>query len=162
MVSDLNRGIHSVRREDSPIARLPGRVPKELISRFVKICPTCQVRRGGSRLTPPRSHRGSPHSGSISESPRNLSPPMSRRVSTYGVPLHVEKSRAELCALLNDQNAWINGHQVLTGRSGMHSGSDDVLHQNAANVEIDAFVGDIPTPQSCFASECAAGQSNFS
>lgn len=30
-----------------------GRVPKELISRFVKLCPTCQVRRGTSRNSPP-------------------------------------------------------------------------------------------------------------
>lgn len=36
------------------------RVPKELISRFVKICPTCQVRRGGSHLSPPDSRRNSP------------------------------------------------------------------------------------------------------
>lgn len=28
------------------------RVPKELISRFVKICPTCQIRRGTSRNSP--------------------------------------------------------------------------------------------------------------
>uniref|UniRef100_A0A093XPK4 Nucleolar protein 4 n=1 Tax=Talaromyces marneffei PM1 TaxID=1077442 RepID=A0A093XPK4_TALMA len=35
-------------------------VPKELISRFVKICPTCQVRRGGSHLSPPDSRRNSP------------------------------------------------------------------------------------------------------
>lgn len=35
------------------------RVPKELISRFVKICPTCQVRRG-SHLSPPDSRRNSP------------------------------------------------------------------------------------------------------
>ncbi|EED15071.1 conserved hypothetical protein [Talaromyces stipitatus ATCC 10500] len=35
-------------------------VPKELISRFVKLCPTCQVRRGGSHLSPPDSRRNSP------------------------------------------------------------------------------------------------------
>lgn len=34
------------------------RVPKELISRFVKLCPTCQVRRGTSRNTPPHSEKG--------------------------------------------------------------------------------------------------------
>ncbi|KAH8704284.1 hypothetical protein BGW36DRAFT_371033 [Talaromyces proteolyticus] len=36
-------------------------VPKELISRFVKICPTCLGRRGASHFTPPDSRRNSPH-----------------------------------------------------------------------------------------------------
>ena len=42
------------------IVHSSSRVPKELISRFVKICPTCQVRRGGSHLSPPDSRRNSP------------------------------------------------------------------------------------------------------
>lgn len=63
------------------------RVPKELISRFVKICPTCQVRRGGSRLTPPNSRRGSPRLEMIPRSPKLPSPPISRRESSFsGLP----------------------------------------------------------------------------
>jgi len=35
------------------------RVPKELISRFVKLCPTCQIRRGTNRNSPQESERSS-------------------------------------------------------------------------------------------------------
>lgn len=42
-------------KTSAQVRRIYSWVPKELISRFVKICPTCQVRRGGSRLTPPNS-----------------------------------------------------------------------------------------------------------
>ena len=54
------------------------RVPKELISRFVKICPTCQVRRGGLRLTSPTSRRGSPGFDQMFRTPKAFSPPSSR------------------------------------------------------------------------------------
>ncbi|KAL2863452.1 integrase zinc binding domain-containing protein [Aspergillus lucknowensis] len=59
-------------------------VPKELISRFVKICPACQVRRGGTRLTPPTSRRSSPPLEIRSRSPKPPPPPSSRRQS--GIP----------------------------------------------------------------------------
>ena len=56
------------------------RVPKELISRFVKLCPTCQVRRGGAsaRTSPPDSDRDSYMQ---TRSPGLISPPQSRRES---------------------------------------------------------------------------------
>lgn len=56
------------------------RVPKELISRFVKLCPTCQVRRGGAsaRTSPPDSDRDS---FMHNQSPGLISPPQSRRES---------------------------------------------------------------------------------
>ena len=56
------------------------RVPKELISRFVKLCPTCQVRRGGAsaRASPPDSDRDSYMQ---TQSPALISPPQSRRES---------------------------------------------------------------------------------
>jgi hypothetical protein len=56
------------------------RVPKELISRFVKLCPTCQVRRGGAsaRTSPPDSDRDS---YMHARSPGLISPPQSRRES---------------------------------------------------------------------------------
>jgi hypothetical protein len=41
------------------------RVPKELISRFVKICPTCQTRRGALQMTHSRSRRVSPCNGKV-------------------------------------------------------------------------------------------------
>lgn len=47
-------------KTSAEVRRIYSWVPKELISRFVKICPTCQVRRGGSHLSPPDSRRNSP------------------------------------------------------------------------------------------------------
>jgi hypothetical protein len=54
------------------------RVPKELISRFVKLCPTCQVRRGSARASPPDSDRDC---YMHTRSPGLISPPQSRRES---------------------------------------------------------------------------------
>lgn len=78
------------------------RVPKELISRFVKICPTCQIRRGGLHLTPPNSRRGSPRLEATLPSPKLLSPPppplpdlMYRRKSAYSLPGSSERSQAD-------------------------------------------------------------------
>ncbi|PGH16552.1 hypothetical protein AJ79_01658 [Helicocarpus griseus UAMH5409] len=72
-------------KTSAQVRRIYSWVPKELISRFVKICPTCQVRRGGSRLTPPNSRRGSPKLATL-PNPQLLSPPGSRRDSIIGRP----------------------------------------------------------------------------
>ncbi|KEF63874.1 uncharacterized protein A1O9_01852 [Exophiala aquamarina CBS 119918] len=63
-----------------PFPRLTGlfRVPKELISRFVKLCPTCQVRRGPNRNSPPDSER-SPEVMTEAQSPDVPSGSSSRR-----------------------------------------------------------------------------------
>ncbi|KJF60553.1 uncharacterized protein CIMG_06334 [Coccidioides immitis RS] len=81
-------------KTSAQVRRIYSWVPKELISRFVKICPTCQVRRGGSRLTPPNSCRSSPKLDVVPPPPI-LSPPDSRResiISRSSAPY----SRAEL------------------------------------------------------------------
>lgn len=57
------------------------RVPKELISRFVKLCPTCQVRRGTSRNSPPESER-SPEEVTEPQSPEVPSGCSSRKNSS--------------------------------------------------------------------------------
>ena len=58
------------------------RVPKELISRFVKLCPTCQARRGSnSQPSPPISPMNISALYSPPQSPAMLSPPASRRDS---------------------------------------------------------------------------------
>ncbi|KAI2448397.1 hypothetical protein LOY97_006829, partial [Ophidiomyces ophidiicola] len=97
-------------KTSAQVRRIYSWVPKELISRFVKICPTCQVRRGGSRLTPPNSCRTSPklellahhhhhqhqHQHAAVAAPASLlSPPDSRRESIISRP-GVPYSRAEL------------------------------------------------------------------
>ena len=66
------------------------RVPKELIARYVKICPTCQSRRPNTTaiITPPPSNRSSPtvSSHTAPSTPAMLSPPESRRDSMVKYP----------------------------------------------------------------------------
>ena len=101
---------------------LPCRVPKELISRFVKICPTCQVRRGGSRLTPPNSRRGSPRLEMPSRSPKLPSPPISRRESTFGAQMALDRAQSEYFTQLHGHGGWIDGHQTLQDRPSLTNG----------------------------------------
>lgn len=96
------------------------RVPKELISRFVKICPTCQVRRGGSRLTPPSSRRSSPRLDRVSRSPKLPSPPISRRESTFG-QVSLDRAHSDYFGQLHG-HGWIDSHQNLQGRSTLSPG----------------------------------------
>lgn len=98
------------------------RVPKELISRFVKICPTCQVRRGGSRLTPPNSRRGSPRLEMPSRSPKLPSPPISRRESTFGAQMALDRAQSEYFTQLHGHGGWIDGHQTLQDRPSLTNG----------------------------------------
>lgn len=83
------------------------RVPKELIARFVKICPTCQVRRGGSRLMPPTSRR-SP-SRLVSRPLKLPSPPISRRESTFASQFN--RTEADYFGHLHDHSGWLDSHQ---------------------------------------------------
>ncbi|KAF4770807.1 hypothetical protein HAV15_012818 [Penicillium sp. str.  len=82
-------------------------VPKELIARFVKICPTCQVRRGGSRLMPPTSRR-SP-SRLVSRPLKLPSPPISRRESTFASQFN--RTEADYFGHLHDHSGWLDSHQ---------------------------------------------------
>lgn len=106
-----------------PLIRPSARVPKELISRFVKSCPTCQVRRGGSRLTPPNSRRGSPRLDLMPRSPKLPSPPISRRDSTFGGQVSVERSQSDYFGQLHSSNGWLDSHQSLQGRPAMSTGA---------------------------------------
>ncbi|KAK2766172.1 hypothetical protein FQN54_007688 [Arachnomyces sp. PD_36] len=95
-------------------------VPKELISRFVKICPTCQVRRGGSRLTPPSSHRNSPQIANAGNSPLLLSPPESRRESALHRPSHANRPSGDGFLHLQGQGGWALPGQPLHTSLGMN------------------------------------------
>lgn len=95
------------------------RVPKELISRFVKICPTCQVRRGGSRLTPPNSRRGSPRLEMVPRSPKLPSPPISRRESSFGGQTALDRTQSDYFSQLHGHTGWMDGHQNLQGRPSL-------------------------------------------
>lgn len=108
------------------------RIPKELISRFVKICPTCQVRRRGSRLTPPSSRRESPQLEPASRSPTDLSPPVSRRQSVVSRQTNLDRLQTHMLRESRSQGDWQNVHQQIheqQGEShGMPSFPTDVLH----------------------------------
>lgn len=98
------------------------RVPKELISRFVKICPTCQVRRGGSRLTPPNSRRSSPRLEMVPRSPKLPSPPISRRESSFGGQVALGRIQPDYFSQLHGHSGWLDSHQSLQSRSVMGNG----------------------------------------
>ena len=87
------------------------RVPKELISRFVKLCPTCKVRRGQNRTSPPESEK-SPEE--YEHSPEMCSPvsrrdSMATKCSSVSVqsPLQIQGSSS----LFAHQNRWMTSAQ---------------------------------------------------
>ncbi|OJJ95568.1 hypothetical protein ASPACDRAFT_36098 [Aspergillus aculeatus ATCC 16872] len=99
-------------------------VPKELISRFVKICPTCQVRRGGSRLTPPSSRRSSPRLETVSRSPALPSPPISRRDSNLNAQLSLDRSQADLFSQFSshrNHGNWLDNQRNVQERQPLSS-----------------------------------------
>ncbi|OQD98915.1 hypothetical protein PENSOL_c008G11928 [Penicillium solitum] len=109
-------------KTSAQVRRIYSWVPKELISRFVKICPTCQVRRGGSRLTPPNSRRSSPRLEMISRSPKLPSPPISRRESTFAGQIPLDRTQADYFGHLHGHGGWMDGHQNVQGRSNLGNG----------------------------------------
>lgn len=131
------------------------RVPKELISRFVKSCPTCQVRRGGSRLTPPNSRRGSPRLDMMPRSPKLPSPPSSRRESAFGGQVAVDRTQPDYFTHLHGHGhgAWVDGHQNMQSRTSLGSGvrsshgSMGSLSHSIAG-PLDPFSADLSVPGS--------------
>ncbi|KAL5332240.1 hypothetical protein BJX70DRAFT_151831 [Aspergillus crustosus] len=126
-------------------------VPKELISRFVKICPTCQVRRGGTRLTPPSSRRSSPRLDVSSRSPKLPSPPSSRRQSAIAGSAFLERPQMEY---LHQQSSWLDPGRKAHRHAGMtigavRSGGGGVLSHLPGPVSstMDSFHTDPPGPQ---------------
>jgi hypothetical protein len=128
------------------------RVPKELISRFVKICPTCQVRRGGSRLTPPNSRRCSPRLEMVARSPKLPSPPISRRESTFSGQMHLDRT-PDYFGHLHGHNGWLDSHQNVQSRSALGNGvrayqssMGNLSHSIAGT--LDPFCADLSIPPS--------------
>ncbi|KAJ5191189.1 uncharacterized protein N7498_010174 [Penicillium cinerascens] len=134
------------------VRRIYSWVPKELISRFVKICPTCQVRRGGSRLTPPNSRRGSPRLDMIPRSPKLPSPPISRRESSFGGQVALDRTQPDYFSQLHG-HGWMDGHQTLQNRSGLGAGVRSFhgpmgnLSQSIAGT-LDPFSAELSVPPS--------------
>lgn len=131
------------------------RVPKELISRFVKICPTCQVRRGGARLTPPSSRRSSPRLEVLSRSPKLPSPPMSRRDSTLNGQLVLERPQSDYFTQFSSHGTWLDSQRSLQERQAISAGH--VRSFNGGTMghlpgtlpgTLDSFHGDMPVSSS--------------
>ncbi|KAI9372400.1 hypothetical protein BJX61DRAFT_534011 [Aspergillus egyptiacus] len=125
-------------------------VPKELISRFVKICPTCQVRRGGPRLTPPSSRRGSPPLEIPSRSPKLPSPPISRRQSAISGPISLERPQL---SYFHQQGNWVGSNRKSRQSASLHIGAARPVGNGALSqlpgpisTSIDPFHTDLPVP----------------
>ncbi|KAJ5044090.1 hypothetical protein NUH16_000887 [Penicillium rubens] len=139
--------------KDTAVESAQFRVPKELISRFVKICPTCQVRRGGSRLTPPNSRRSSPRLEMVSRSPKLPSPPISRRESTFAGQIPLDRTQADYFGHLHGHSGWLDSHQNVQGRSNLGNGvrsfqgpMANLSHSIAGT--LDPFSADLSIPPS--------------
>ena len=120
----------------SEYARLTiSRVPKELISRFVKLCPTCQVRRGSARASPPETDPGS---YMHTRSPGFMSPPLSRRESIAtrksSMDIHSPTSHMGGTSDFQRQNRWMMpaqpSHSSHAGLSTMSSSNYNNLPGN--------------------------------
>ncbi|KAL4788405.1 hypothetical protein BJX76DRAFT_315543 [Aspergillus varians] len=125
-------------------------VPKELISRFVKICPTCQVRRGGTRLTPPNSRRGSPPLKISSRSPKLSSAPVSRRQLAIAGQASLDRPQMEY---FHQQNNWVDSGRKLHRHASLSIGpartvSGGVLGHlpGLISTSLDSFHNDLPVP----------------
>ncbi|KAB8265458.1 hypothetical protein BDV32DRAFT_116577 [Aspergillus pseudonomiae] len=126
-------------------------VPKELISRFVKICPTCQVRRGGSRLTPPNSRRSSPRLEIVSRSPKLPSPPISRCESSLNVQLPLDRPQASYLTQFNGHNSWLESQRGIHQRSNLspgHAFAKATPPLPSSVSALDSPYGDLPDPSS--------------
>lgn len=88
------------------------RVPKELISRFVKLCPTCQVRRGTSRNSPPERER-SPEEVTDPQSPEAPPRLSSRKNSSMhknnnaGEETRLQEAGFNTSPTFEQQNRWM-------------------------------------------------------
>lgn len=92
------------------------RVPKELISRFVKLCPTCQIRRGVSRNSPADEAKSPPDFNDTDSPPDDdESPTKARRESNISTQessfLDMPPQLVNGSPIFQSQNRWLSGFQ---------------------------------------------------
>ena len=141
------------------------RVPKELISRFVKLCPTCQIRRGVSHLTPPNSQKGSPGLETACHSPKLPSPPTSRRESIF----NSQVSQAEYLGQFGEHHGWVDSPHNIHGRQGIGPepirsfGGGPLSNLSNPVSALDPFTGDVavPSPQLNYSPGYGSGNGIF-
>lgn len=102
------------------------RVPKELISRFVKLCPTCQIRRGMNRNSPPGDAENLPDFNDTDSPPGDdESPTKSRRESTISNQgssfLHMPTQLVNSSTTFQTQNRWLSDFHPQAAYEGMYS-----------------------------------------
>lgn len=107
------------------------RVPKELISRFVKLCPTCRARRGStSSSVPTPISPKAPANYLPTKSPEPLSPSASRRESllSHRSPTYAPSSaNSTMFGDHYSQQSWVSASHHL--QSPVHrSPSHTVMH----------------------------------
>ncbi|EXJ93560.1 hypothetical protein A1O1_01952 [Capronia coronata CBS 617.96] len=99
-------------KTSAQVRRVYSWVPKELISRFVKLCPTCQVRRGTNRNSPPESEK-SPEARMEAQSPDTASATDSRKDSMAGrqpslnINLPLQSAGFNSSSAFQQQNRWM-------------------------------------------------------
>ncbi|KAJ5827603.1 hypothetical protein N7447_004366 [Penicillium robsamsonii] len=98
-------------KTSTQVRRIYSWVPKELIARFVKICPTCRVHRGGSRLIQPTSRTSSSRLEGVSQSLKIPSLPISRQDSTFASQISLNGTEADYFSHLQDHIGWLDSHQ---------------------------------------------------
>lgn len=126
------------------------RVPKELISRFVKSCPTCQVRRGTSRNSPPESEK-SPEARMEAQSPATTSGNNSRKNSvanrqpSMSMNLPLQTAGFASSSIFQQQNRWmtpLQPQQAETHRINRSSSGSNLSTHDSYNTMP-------PIPMSC-------------
>jgi hypothetical protein len=110
------------------------RVPKELISRFVKICPTCKTRRGSnSNVSPPISPKNTSSVYSSPQSPGMISSPVSRRDSLLSRHSSIFPSSpvsANIYGSHYQGSQWFSSPQYDHNSGASHPGSSNSMSSN--------------------------------
>jgi len=110
------------------------RVPKELISRFVKICPTCKTRRGSnSHVSPPTSPKNTSSAYSSPQSPGMLSSPVSRRDSLLSRHSSIYPSSPVSTNIYGSHyqgSQWFSSPQYDHNSGAVHPGSSNSMGSN--------------------------------
>ncbi|KAK5951107.1 hypothetical protein OHC33_007860 [Knufia fluminis] len=115
-------------KTSAQVRRVYSWVPKELISRFVKLCPTCRIRRGTDRNSPPDDAK-SPPDFNDTDSPLDddESPIKPRRESTVSTQEHnfMDSMPTQLVngsTTFQSQNRWLSDfHPPQGAYDGMYS-----------------------------------------
>lgn len=114
------------------------RVPKELISRFVKLCPTCQVRRGMNRNSPPNEGKSPPDFNDTDSPPDDdEAPTKARRESSISTQetsfLDMPAQLVNGSPMFQNQNRWLSGFQP------PHSAYDSMYTPTTTNGQTSSF-----------------------